>query len=83
MAKIYNFEDYCAPTLAEQTADVELPWEDIDDEELTDNDHYYNAQFRKENNMKTYHFKPRFYVIVTVLWAVAYYFVNTHFIMWR
>ena len=27
MNKIYNFEDYCAPTLAEQTADVELPWE--------------------------------------------------------
>ena len=43
MTKIYNFEDYCAPTLSEQTADVELPWEDIDDEELTDNDHYYNA----------------------------------------
>ena len=41
MNKIYNFEDYCAPTLSEQTADVELPWED--DEELTDNDHYYNA----------------------------------------
>ena len=33
--------------------------------------------------MKTYRFKPRFYIIVTVLWAVAYYFVNTHFIMWR
>ena len=28
MNKIYNFEDYCAPTLSEQTADVELPWED-------------------------------------------------------
>ena len=27
MNKIYNFEDYCAPTLAEQTDDVELPWE--------------------------------------------------------
>ena len=40
MDKIYDFEDYCAPTLSEQTADVELPWED---EELTDNDHYYNA----------------------------------------
>ena len=33
--------------------------------------------------MKHYHFKPRFYVIVTVLWAVAYHYVNTHFIMWR
>ena len=30
MDKIYNFEDYCAPTLAEQTADVELPWEDME-----------------------------------------------------
>ena len=29
MNKIYNFEDYCAPTLSEQTADVELPWEDV------------------------------------------------------
>ena len=48
IVKIINFEDYCAPTLSEQTADVELPWED--DEEFTDNDHYYNAQFRKENN---------------------------------
>ena len=31
MNKIYNLEDYCAPTLSEQTADVELPWEDIID----------------------------------------------------
>ena len=29
MNKIYNFEDYCAPTLAEQMADIELPWEDV------------------------------------------------------
>ena len=29
MTKTYSFEDYCAPTLAAQTADVELPWEDV------------------------------------------------------
>ena len=28
MNKIYNFEDYSAPSLSEQVADVELPWED-------------------------------------------------------
>jgi hypothetical protein len=33
--------------------------------------------------MKRYNFKPRFYIICTILWMVAYYFVNTHFIMWR
>ena len=27
MNKIYNFEDYCAPTLAEQVADISVPWE--------------------------------------------------------
>ena len=29
MNKIYNFEDYCAPTLAEQIADISVPWEDV------------------------------------------------------
>ena len=29
MDKIYNFEDYCSPSVGEQAADIELPWEDV------------------------------------------------------